>query len=397
MTVRVVKPGRLRIAICVILSVSMGTRSNLAVEAVETVVGTAIRNGASYIERRQLHDGSWQARGHQLGETALAGLALLAARYPAHSPAVAAAARAVRQLAPRNSQTYDVALAVMFLDQVGAQADSELIRNLGSRLAAGQAANGSWSYSLVGAPGNGDNSNAQFAALACWICRRHGAAMEDAVIKADRYFRSSVNRTDGGWGYTPGAASTPTMVCAGLVALAAERGLSIERNQVQPAGKRKTSDGQDGPPRDLVPDNNDPVLAAALGYLAAQLQKDRIESQNKPFAGLYFYWSLERVGVIYGLTRIREIDWYNWGTERLLRLQRQDGGWGGQDCVDTAFAVLFLSKANVAQDLTQTLGGLQQGELPLPQPPMTDTFLRVERKRPSKDRETNTGMEDTDP
>jgi len=123
---------------------------------------------------------------------------------------------------------------------------------------------------------------------------------------------------------------------------------------------------------------NDPVAAAALDNLAIQLRQDRIESQSKSVAGLYFYWSLERVAVIYGLAQIRGVDWYNWGAERLLKKQRPDGGWGGQDCIDTAFAILFLSRANIAEDLTNILGGWDHDNVLLPPP--QDTFLRVEKK-----------------
>ena len=118
---------------------------------------------------------------------------------------------------------------------------------------------------------------------------------------------------------------------------------------------------------------------AELG-VCDRLRQDRIEAQTKSSARLYFYWSLERVGVIYGLKQIRDVDWYDWGVERLLRMQRQDGGWGSQDCVDTAFAILFLSRANVAEDLTRVLGGWGHSERQA-QPQPKDTFLRVEKKR----------------
>jgi hypothetical protein len=154
----------------------------------------------------------------------------------------------------------------------------------------------------------------------------------------------------------------------------------LERVEVRPKDGQKSRTPQDGPPRDLAPSMNDPVAAAALDNLVLQLKQDRIESQSKSFAGLYFYWSLERVAVIYGLTQIRGVDWYSWGTERLLKKQRPDGGWGEQDCIDTAFAILFLSRANMAEDLTSILGGWDHAN-GVPQPPPKDTFLRVEKKR----------------
>jgi hypothetical protein len=369
---------RFRVRICGLLALATWAGTSALVRAGDPAIEAAIKHGAECIRRQQLQDGCWEGRGHRLGETALAGLALLAAGFRPTSPPVMAAAHAVRRLVPANTQTYEVSLAVMFLDQVGVRGDSETIRRLGARLAAGQAANGCWTYSLDGSPGTGDNSNAQFAVLACWVCRRHGAVVDHTILKADRYFRSTVNSRDGGWGYTPGGQSTPTMTCAGLVALAAERGMTIERSQSAPAGVRKAPASGDGPKRDLAPDKSDPVVAAALRYLAVQLRQDRLEAQSKGFAGLYFYWSLERVGVIYGLPMIEEVDWYGWGVERLLRSQRQDGSWGGQGCVDTAFAILFLSRANVAEDLTKVLGGSDRGSQPHRQP--SDTFMRVERK-----------------
>jgi hypothetical protein len=361
-------------AIVILVGVPCASRAD------DLTVKPAIKRGAEYIQRHQLPDGSWEGRGHRLGETALAGLALLAAGYPADSPAVAGAVRAVRRLASSNGQTYDVSLAVMFLDCVGHRNDSGMIRDLGRAIVAGQAADGCWTYSLSGVTASGDNSNAQFAVLACWVCRRHGAAMDDAILKADRYFRSTVNRADGGWGYTPGGSSTPTMTCAGLVALAAQRGMSITRIEAASADQRKAPKQQDGPARDLAPAKDDPVVAAALAYITKQMRENRVEAQGKIFAGLYFYWSLERVAVIYGLKTIYDLDWYQWGAKRLLSMQRRDGGWGGQDCVDTAFAILFLSKANVAEDLTNALGGWRHGE-PQGQPQPKDTFLRVEKKR----------------
>jgi hypothetical protein len=134
----------------------------------------------------------------------------------------------------------------------------------------------------------------------------------------------------------------------------------------------------------MAPAKDDPVVANALAYLATQLRQNSVEAQAKRFAGLYVYWSLERMAVIYGLKTIRGVDWYAWGVRQLLPRQRRDGGWGGQDCVDTAFAILFLSKANLAEDLTNALGGWGPGKDSQAQPLPKDTFLRVEKRRGSR-------------
>jgi hypothetical protein len=74
---------------------------------------------------------------------------------------------------------------------------------------------------------------------------------------------------------------------------------------------------------------------------------------------LYFLWSLERVGMVYGLTTVGDVDWYDWGSKRLLAMQdRRIGAWPGAGFsgatpeVATALALLFLSKSNLASDMT---------------------------------------------
>jgi hypothetical protein len=77
----------------------------------------------------------------------------------------------------------------------------------------------------------------------------------------------------------------------------------------------------------------------------------------------YFMWSLERVGVTFGLKTIGDVDWYACGAEALVRNQLwtdvrelPKGHWGNGE-VDTSFALLFLNRANFMEDLTTTLKG----------------------------------------
>jgi hypothetical protein len=74
----------------------------------------------------------------------------------------------------------------------------------------------------------------------------------------------------------------------------------------------------------------------------------------------YFLFSLERVAMVYGLETIGDKNWYTWGADYLVGKQNQDGSWTGQYAEagsDTCFALLFLRRANLAQDLTATLKG----------------------------------------
>src|SRR5262249_8477369 len=42
----------------------------------------------------------------------------------------------------------------------------------------------------------------------------------------------------------------------------------------------------------------------------------------------YFLWSLERVGVIFGVDKIGGVDWYEAGAHTLVHSQAADGTWG---------------------------------------------------------------------
>src|SRR5262249_17784945 len=150
-------------------------------------------------------DGHWDepAQGqHRLGVTALAGLALLENGVAREAPAIGRAHEMVTQLARNSDQTYDLALAILFLARSQQKAKGEpdaLIPNLGERLALG-GHGGIWNYTVPHdaletntakrrarrgelrkparkrrtAPGPGDNSNTQFALLGLWAAGRHG-------------------------------------------------------------------------------------------------------------------------------------------------------------------------------------------------------------------------------
>jgi hypothetical protein len=339
-------------------------------DADEQAIVAAIEAGVDALKELQKRDGSWNEQGHPLGETALAGLALVAGGERRDHPDVRAAVRVVRELSATCRQTYDIALAATFLDMVGDATDSERIRDFGQLLAAGQCEDGSWSYQLDRGQRRGDNSNTQFATLAGWICRRHGADLDDTLGRVDGYFRATANHGAGGWGYRPGDGSTASMTCAGLVALAARQGLVFQKAREANHPVEGEQQRDDGPPRQPLAAGGDPVVSEALVFLGRQLGETAGGPERR---ALYFYWSLERVGVIYGINLIEGVDWHEWGSSRLLRDQLPDGSWDGKG-VETSFAILFLSRSNVAADLTTAIEGWA-GEKP-----PRNGFLRVDRR-----------------
>ena len=206
--------------------------------------------------------------------------------------------------------------------------------------------------------GSGDHSNTQFATVALWCGRRHYVPVSDALTRLDKHFRQC-QAADGGWGYSAvGDAASPSMTCAGLI------GLAIG------FGNKDLKDASDKSARiDAEAVNQDPVIQGGLKYVgnflaAAAHQRDGTQFQiNDLNRNLYFMWSLERVAMAYGLTTIGKVDWYDWGSKVLVRSQNRDGSWtsdgyaGAQPDNATAFALLFLSRANLAKDLASSMTG----------------------------------------
>jgi hypothetical protein len=364
----------------------------------EKKVDAATLRAVNYLKGKQIMDGpekgSWKsAGGYHVGYTGLAGLTLLESKVPAADPSVQSAAQYVRarviQPLP-NYETYQVAVAILFLSRLEDKTDRDLIRSLALRLAASQHASGAWPYvsrplspeqqdlllkmlkdypSYAGRGssgvlaghqlgafqvpnykdpnfyrGGGDNSNTQFALFALWAARRHDLPVDPCLQLVAKRFRNSQG-PDGGWGYQGlnSVSQFPTMTCVGLLGLAVGYGLNKD----------------DKTPINLAQDE---TLQKGFKRLAQNLgAPGQHQGKAPPTIEMYFLWSVERVAVMYQLSKIEGKDWYHWGLEILLAHQQQDGKWqmnrgpGNSDIVDTCFALLFLQRANLAQDLTDKL------------------------------------------
>src|SRR5262249_6047661 len=208
-----------------------------------------------------------------VGVSALAGLALLECGVPSTDATIDAAAQLVRRDVGSIDDTYDISLAIMFLDRLGSPDDQPLIETCCLRIVAGQSNRGGWGYGCPkitddtqlrrlrtlldkhnaarekaatekrsapaqadltnnqfglshGRPGD-DNSNTQFATLALWIARRHSVKTDPCLAAVETRFRGTQN-PDGGWSYMPVArggapggmlGSNGSMTCAGLLGL----------------------------------------------------------------------------------------------------------------------------------------------------------------------------------
>ncbi len=117
---------------------------------VQTEVNKAIDRGVTYLKDRQQPAGSWE-HAHTTAYAALPALTLLECGVPADDPRVQKAVEFLRaNIGRRRSgmDTYELSLALLFLDRLGDERDRPIIRSIALRLVAGQTADGGWTYAL---------------------------------------------------------------------------------------------------------------------------------------------------------------------------------------------------------------------------------------------------------
>ncbi len=168
----------------------------------------------------------------------------------------------------------------------------------------------------------------------------------------------------GAAGGLPGAAggtdaayqpSTGAMTFAGLFCLTVARATVIREEQSKTRVAPKAGDPAvraGGAGETLM---SDPSFADGLkraGEFAAGLSGG---------SARYFMWSVERMGVVLGMEKFGETEWFTQGAKALITTQDMDGSWkGGTDgatLADTSFAILFLRKANLGSDISRLLSG----------------------------------------
>jgi hypothetical protein len=284
----------------------------------------------------QQKNGNWEIKSllrpdpYTGGVTFLAIAGLLEAGVPADDPVITKAMPNVRKMAPRD--TYVVALQTLVLAKVDPKKDLPLLKRNVEWFKQVLRRDGmgnlqGWGYP-IGAGGQPDNSNTQFAVLALHTADRAGAEVDERLWKEIRQMYIRTQLQTGGWQYRylSGAPDRLTMTSAGLC------GLLITGEHLN---------------------DKDNATERALG--------NALERVNETFTVDYprwrFYnlWSLARRGRLLGKTEFKprtaaNYDWYKEGTQYLLQNQNKDGSWQGDVAVDghpviaTSFALLFLGK-----------------------------------------------------
>jgi len=381
----------------------------------QEAIDRAIKLGKNYLLKQQKPAGFWgdgtgpgSGKGWGVGYTALAGMALLECGVPTTDPVIKKAANIVRTNVHELDDTYELALAILFLDRMKDAADKPRIQWLAGRLIAAQMPSGGWGYKatkysqanttqLLAAlrklqtptvppadplkvratlpenmrrlavftdEGTGrlpadakekrhdlidattDNSNTHFAMVGLWTARKHDVPTDRTFALVNRRFRTSQG-AGGTWGYDfvpTGGDGGGPHTCIALL------GVAIGHVVSPPAGIKPEAD---------------PVILNAFVALSKSVGEPAGTTENRPkikdVGGLYYLWAMERIAVLYDLQKLGKKDWYTWGAEILLCHQNADGSWeeggypGESQILNTCFALMFLRRANLTPDLSKRL------------------------------------------
>jgi hypothetical protein len=381
----------------------------------QEAIDRAIKLGKNYLLKQQKPAGFWgdgtgpgSGKGWGVGYTALAGMALLECGVPSTDPVIKKAANIVRTNVHELDDTYELALAILFLDRMKDSADKPRIQWLAGRLIAAQMPSGGWGYKatkysqanttqLLAAlrklqtptvppadplkvratlPENmrrlavftdegvgrlpadakekrhdlidatTDNSNTHFAMIGLWTARKHDVPTDRTFALVNRRFRTSQG-AGGTWGYDfvpTGGDGGGPHTCIALL------GVAIGHVVNPPAGIKPEAD---------------PVILNAFVALSKSVGEPAGTTENRPkikdVGGLYYLWAMERIAVLYDLQKLGKKDWYLWGAEILLCHQNADGSWeeggypGESQILNTCFALMFLRRANLTPDLSKRL------------------------------------------
>ena len=122
----------------------------------QAAVDRAVQQGVEFLRRTQNPQGHWGTgtgpgggKGWAVGYTCLAGLALVECGVPTSDPGLRNAISGIRRHADELENTYEVALAILFLDRMGEKSDKRIIQMLAGRLISGQTPTGGWGYNTT--------------------------------------------------------------------------------------------------------------------------------------------------------------------------------------------------------------------------------------------------------
>jgi len=168
----------------------------------------------------------------------------------------------------------------------------------------------------------GDNSNTQYAVLGLRACVESGVEIPKETWIECLGFLKGFQAQDGGFGY-----NTMYPAVAGSIHTSALGAYIVCRYYGGYGTKRDTA------------------IEKALSWLAENFAVDENPKRTSPREWHYYYfYGMERVGVMADTEFFGKHEWYQEGARYLLQQQTANGDWNN-DSRDTAWAILFLRRA----------------------------------------------------
>ncbi len=252
------------------------------------------------------------------GESALVTYALLRSGLSSQEPRVRAAVEHLAKI--QMNGTYAVSLRTHCWAALSD--DYRPLMAQDARWLARAQVNGLFDYGYRTGP-RFDHSVTQYGLLGLWeSAKRNGPNAGRVWQQAAQHFINEQN-PDGGWGYSSGDGSTPSMTAAGLTAL-----LIAQENLYRTYPK---------PPANLTR-----AIDRAADWLDHYSSANGVTVRD----GMYYLVSLERAALANGTRVLGGNDWFLDAAQSILDREAGSGTVGGK-LVDTAFALMFLSRGGV--------------------------------------------------
>jgi hypothetical protein len=302
----------------------------------------AIERSIAFLKGQQEEPGNWpDYKLFRGGMTALCTLALLEVGVPPTDEAVTKALGWLREN-DRPAFTYVVSLVTRTYARAGFPEDRGRIKRnadwLGSTMISRGKYEGAWSYQ-EGQSG-WDNSNSSYAILGLEAAEAAGVEVPGGVWRAALAYWLRAQNDDGSWGYQPGVGGTGSMTASGMA--------SVEISWVQLANPT---------PEEAR------AASTALDRAYAWMSKNYSVAGNPHpnGRGVVSRWHYYYLAALTGALRstqqspLGDHDWRKDTTELLVKEQREDGSWSGDEfesnsTLATAFALVTLANVNPPQD-----------------------------------------------
>jgi hypothetical protein len=201
-------------------------------------------------------------------------------------------------------------------------------------------------------PGQGDNSNSQYAALGLRACHDAGVVIpKDVILLAQKWWLESMHEAD-----ADKKDGRPAVATGGL---AVPRGWCYKEKDSHNAYGSMTA-GAVGALviYDYLLDRkwqNSTAVRSGMSWMAQNFTVTANPGPAETFrkkdnTQLYYYlYAMERLGMLYGTATIGRYAWYEEGAKVILEQQKPDGSWHASDGLneiwDTCFAILILKRS----------------------------------------------------